>query len=360
MKVLVIGPSNLRLMPYLFGYLEELSRLKCDITLFYWDRDGKKDWALPTGVQGVCYQGRMKNFIPRYFKIFKFWGYRKAVFKLLKTQSFDRIIISNAQFAVLLSDILLRDYRKKYIFDYRDPSLEKYAWFKQRVAAIVLNSKATFISSDAYRELLPKYANLYTVHNILRADLNYREVRRSLPREREVIRIAFWGYIRDTAVNLALIKELGNDRRFELHYYGVLEKTAEAIRWYCQEKGINNVSLHQEYLPEERYEFAKTTDMLHNAYNNEGGSNPSMGNKFYEGLIFYLPQICTDGGFMGNEAVKRGVGIALDFTKPFAALLYEYYLGMNWPDFEQKCDSCLETVLKEQEESNLNFRKALE
>jgi hypothetical protein len=352
MKALVIGSSNIRLMPYLFGYFEQLTKYKYEITLFYWDRDGQKDRSLPEDIRTVCFKANMKNYIPKIAKVTNFLKYRKEALKEINTRKYDLIIVSNAQFAVLLSDILLKYYKKKYIFDYRDPSYEKIKIYKKRLASIVINSIATFISSDAYRELLPKCEHIYTTHNITAMDLKHREVRRSLSRETKIIRISFWGLIRDTETNLSLIREIGNDNRFELHYYGIIEKTAKAIMAYCEQFGINNVHMYNEYLPDERYDFAKTTDIIHNAYNNNGSSNPRMTNKFYEGIIFYIPQICTAGGFMSTEVEKYGVGIIIDPSVSFRDKLYNYYLNLDWTDFEKKCDDCLEKILKEQENTD--------
>lgn len=361
MKALVIAGANIRLMPYLFGYFEQLSQLKYDITLFYWDRDGLKDRSLPEDVKAICFKESMKNDIPKIAKIKNFFKYRNEALKVINSQQFDIIIVCDTQFVVLLSDILLKRYRKKYIFDYRDPSYEKITLYKKRVASVVLNSKATFISSDAYREYLPKYCeHIYIMHNITAKDLMYRNVRRALARETTgKIRISFWGCIRDTEVNLSLIKGIANDSRFELHYYGTIEKTAKAVVNYCEKNDINNVYMHKEYLPDERYEFAKTTDIIHNAYNNYDGGNPSMGNKFYDGIMFYIPQICTAGGFMGSEVLKYGVGITIDPENPFADKLYDYYKNTDWIDFEKKCDKCLESVMEEHKVSRLVLLDAL-
>lgn len=359
MKALVIAGANIRLMPYLFGYFEQLSKLKYDITLFYWDRDGLEDRPLPKDVKPICFKKNMKNDIPKFLKIRNFIRYRKKALKVIKSQQYDRIIVCDTQFAVLLSDILIKKYKNKYIFDYRDPSYERFSFYKKRVATVVLNSKATFISSDAYRDCLPKYEHIYTVHNITMKDLKYREIRRENNREMQKIRISFWGCIRDTEVNLSFIKGIANDSRFEVHYYGTIEKTAEAILTYCKENSINNVYMHKEYLPDERYNFASTTDIIHNLYNNAEGSNPSLGNKFYDAIIFYLPQICTKGGFMGDEAVKYGVGITVDPSIPFADKLFNYYQNINWIEFEENCDNCLKIILEDYKESNKAVSNAL-
>lgn len=359
MKALVLAGANIRLMPYLFGYFEQLSKLGYETTLFYWDRDGLKDRELPEDVESICFKKEMKNDIPKFAKLANFLKYRKAALKLLNSQHYDRVIVCDTQFAVLLSDVLLKKYKKRYIFDYRDPSYETIGIYKKRVAEIVLNSKATFISSDAYRENLPHCEYVYTTHNITMKDLQYRNIRKIFPRNVDKIRISFWGCIRDTDINLSLIKGLANDSRFELHYHGTIENTAKKIVEYCDKANIKNVFLHNGYLPDERYNFARETDIIHNMYNNGGKSNPSMGNKYYDGIIFYIPQICTEGGFMGLEAEKKNVGITINPTVPFADTLYNYYRNIEWDNFEKSCNYCLDTILKEKTDIDNVLRESL-
>ena len=347
MKALVLAGANIRHMPYLFFYFEQLSNLKYEITLFYWDRDGLQDRPLPDDVKAISFRKKMKNDISKLAKIKYFLEYRKEALKVIKSQQYDRIIVCDTQFAVLLSDILFKKYKKKYIFDYRDPSFERIGIYKKRVDSVILNSKATLISSKAYCDYLPKCEHIHTTHNILMGDLTKRNIRRLLPRETERIRLAFWGCIRDTEINLSFIKRLANDNRFELHYYGTIDKTAQSIVPYCEDLKINNVFIHGEYLPDQRYDFARSTDIIHNMQNAVDGGNPRMTNKFYDGIIFYLPQICTDGSFMGSETVKYGVGISLDPSISFADALYYYYKNMDWGKFEEKCDKCLGEVFRE-------------
>lgn len=357
MQALVMIGNSPKLTPYIFGYLEQLSELNYETTLLYWARDGIEDSV--SGVKTVCFNEKMKNQIPKVAKIKNFLKYRKVALELLEQNKYDRIIVCTTQFAMLLSDVLLKKYKGRYIFDYRDPSFENIGIYKRRLASIVHNSKATFISSDAYRRYLPQREHIYTTHNITMKDLQHREVRRLSPRDVDVIRISFWGCIRDAEINLNLIKGLANDERFELHYYGTIEKTASEIVSYCKAKGINNVYIHKEYLPDERYDFAAETDIIHSMQNHMDEGNPRMANRFYDGIIFYIPQICTKGSFMALQAERYGVGISIAPTKAFADELYNYYKSINWPEFEASCDKCLETVLGEYENSRLALIEAL-
>ena len=104
--------------------------------------------------------------------------------------------------------------------------------------------------------------------------LPFRNNRRQLPREHYPLRIAFWGFIRHKEVNISLLNRFGNDKRFELHYYGNEQATAAAMKEHIAEKDIKNVFFHGEFRPEERYEFIKNTDIIHNLYDVENDGIP--------------------------------------------------------------------------------------
>jgi len=359
MKALVLAGGNIKFMPYLFYYFKQLSELNYDITLFYWNRNGLIDSALPSYVKPIEFTVIMKSEIAKYKKLINFIKYRKEAINVIKSDKYDRIVVCNTQFSVLLSDVLIKFYKNKYVFDYRDPSYENIKWYKNRVAKIVNNSIATFISSKAYHVNLPNCEKIHFFHNISMRDLKYRDLRKSLSRKNSKIRISFWGCIRDLKTNLTFISDIANDERFELNFYGTIENTANEIVKFCRDNNIQNVYIHKEYLPEEKYQFVQSTDIIHNLYNNSNQYHYSMGNKFYDGIIFYIPQICNESGIMGSEVEKYKIGITVNPYKPFADKLYEYYNNIDWLEFEKNCDECLNAILIEQNSSNEMLKKVL-
>jgi hypothetical protein len=73
-----------------------------------------------------------------------------------------------------------------------------------------------------------------------------------------------------------------------------------------------------------------------------------MGNKFYDGIIFYIPQLCYKGSYMGMQAGESEVGLECDpQDEKFANQIYVFYNQIEWKVFEERCDIKLETILKE-------------
>lgn len=346
MKVLVVGFTKISYMPYMHFYIEQLKKNNCEIHLLYWNRDNKPDSKSPDGIYTHMYDRYQEDSVPIRRKLLSFLGYRRFAMKILRENRFDMIVVLHSTPGVLLYDELKKKYKKKYILDYRDFTYENIKIYKNIIHKLVKNSYATFVSSDAYRKYLPSVDNINTSHNIVMTSLENREIRKSKSRDIQPIRIRFWGFIRHGKINMTIISKLANDKRFELHYHGREQKTGLDLRNYCERNHINNIFFHGEYKPNNRYDFIQKTDLVHNMYENDIKTTNAMGNKYYDGLTFYIPQLCSKGSFMGEQVEKNQIGKALNADSPkFADEIYDFYKSINWTTFETQCDKTLNSII---------------
>ena len=347
MKILLIGPGKLKYMPYAHFYLDIIDRKKNEVHFAYWNRDtNKEDYSSFSDIQLHEFSLFMHNDVNLLQKLL--YTYRFSIFckKLIEKHNYDKLIILHTISGVMLFPILFGEYSNRYVLDYRDSTYETLGFFKKLVGGMVKHSICTFVSSDGFRKFLPeKYSyKIYSSHNLLTDSLKHRDYERILCNK---IRIAFWGFIRHVEHNKLLISRIANDERFELHYYGREQRDALKLKEYINNNDIENVFFHGEYNPEDRYEFAQKTDILHNSYN-DSNMMLAMGNKYYDGLIFYLPQICMKGSYMGNRCVEKGIGIVLDpRDNDFADTLYNFYKTLDWKQFKKNCDTDLMHILDE-------------
>jgi len=350
MKVLVIGFGKIYIMTYMHFYLEQLKKNGCEVHLIHWNRDGKPDVPVPHDVTTHSFECPIDTGIPRWRKLSAFWGFRKMCKKIIETGDFDLAVVLTTPPGIILLDLLKKHFHKKYIFDFRDITSENLWIFRQLVNRLIHHSAATFVSSNAFRTHL-RGADIYTSHNLLPSSLDHRNARRGSERSVSPIRIRYWGMIRHEAINKRIIDRLANDERFELHYHGCEFGNARNLKQYCLDIGATNVFMHGIYAPDERYEFAKHTDLLHNLFENDKTMQPAMANKFYDGITLYIPQLCTEGSYMGQQVKEHGIGLACDPHAPsFADDLFEYYRSISWGPFENRCDQVLERVMTEYED----------
>lgn len=346
MKVLLLGFTKISYMPYMYFYIEQLKQNDCEVHLIYWKRDDNRDTEEPKDVVVHMFDKYQQDTVPIYNKLGSFHKYRRYALNILKKHTFDLIVVLHSTPGVLLSDVLVRKYKKRYILDYRDFTYENLTVYKKIIHMLVNNSAATFVSSDAYRKYMPLKENIYTSHNLEISSLENREVRKVENRVVYPIKIRFWGFIRHEKINMTIINKLANDERFELHYHGRGQKSGEILMEYCNENNYKNIFFHGEYKPKDKYKFIQYTDLVHNIYENDIKTINAMGNKYYDGINYYIPQICNENSFMGDQVKNNKIGISINPDSPkFADEIDEYYKSINWSIFRNCCDSTLNEII---------------
>lgn len=332
-------------------YLEQLTKTDHEIHLLYWNRDEKEEISLKFNI--ILHEFRLyqEDEVAKIKKITSFMKYRKQVKELLLHEKFEFVIVMHTIPGVILYDVLKKYYQNRYILDYRDVTFESIGIYRKVIHKLIEHSVATFVSSDAFRVHLPNKDKIYTSHNILLDSLENREVRRSGSRETGPIRIRYWGFIRHEGINKTIIDRIANDSRFELHYHGREQETAHNLEQHCIKFGITNVFFHGVYRPEERYDFGKETDLLHNLFDNDKIMQPAMANKFYDGIIFYIPQLCNSGSYMGSQVTDCNIGFECNpYSQSFADDIFRFYTSISWNAFEENCNSKLGEILVEYQE----------
>ncbi len=347
MKILIIGFAKIKYMPYLYFYLD-LLREKNEIHIAYWDRDTSEDTKVCPSVVLHTFNKVITDDCPKMKKLIYFYYFKKFVANIMNQHNFDFIIVLTSIPAILLKDVLLKQYKSRYIFDLRDLTYESIPLYRKWVGQIVENSYATFISSDAFRRYLPDSDKIQTIHNITEESINHRmEARKQgIP-----IKITFWGLIRHEEINKAIIRKIANDSRFEMHYYGREQNVALNLKQFVQEINAKNIYFHGEYQPADRYVFAENAALIHNMYENDVTSY-AIGNKYYDGILFRIPQLCTKGSYMGKAVQESGIGITCDpRDDTFIDTILQYYKNLDFEEFGRRCDRALSEILFVQREN---------
>lgn len=349
MKILLMGFAKIKYMPYLYFYLEQIDRARNEVHLLYWNRDEKaEDLSALSGVTLHEFRLYQEDEVPQLSKLRNFLCYRRFAQGVLR-EKFDLVISLHSFPGVLLADRLIREYRGRFLFDYRDKTYEGFPPFRWIIHKLVRISQCTFVSSDGFRALLPasEQHKIHTSHNLLTEDLKVRASVAAVPSDAGRIRIGFWGILRNEEMNRALIRQVAEDPRFELHYYGREQSTARRLKEYARSLGTDRVCFHGEYVPGDRAGFAAQTDLLHNLYD-DGNMMLAMSNKYYDGMIFRIPQLCMKGSHMARAAEAAGIGFGCDpHAGDFLESVAAYYRELDQAAFARRCDAALEIILED-------------
>lgn len=350
MKILIMGFTKIKYMPYLNFYLDSIDAGTNEVHVLYWNRDLKEEKL--ERLSGCvlhefrCYQ---EDDVPKFQKIKSFLSYRSYVKRILEQERFDRIFVLHSLPGVLVADHLIKKYSDRYVLDYRDSTYEGFRPFRNLIGRLVENSVATFVSSRGFMCYMPEQFKdkIYVSHNLLMDSLSHRDERTSNAVSSDKIRIAFWGFVRHVEINKVIIEKIAKDDRFELHYYGREQQQAVLLKKYAMEIGARNVFFHGEYLPEDRYRFVRSTDLIHNIYD-DGNMRLAMANKYYDGIIFRIPQLCMQDSYMAKRATQTGTGFSVNpMDENFTDQIYAVYMKLNAEEFAHHCDLELQQVLSE-------------
>ena len=357
MKVLLLGFGKIAYMPYLHFYLDLLSKNRDNrIELLYWDRDGKKDAPVPECIDCVYkFEKHLEEQLSFRHKLKYFAAYRRYSLKVLRENTYDYVVVLHTTPGLTLLDYLFTYYRGRYVLDFRDVSYEYIPIYKKLVGILAKNSGLTYVSSDAFRKFLPTSVKALTIHNYLEDSLYWKGCG-CVNIKQKPLKICFWGLVRQIQPNRILIDALGNDPRYELHYYGRMQQEGRDMEAYVANKRYSNVHFHGAYLPNDRYAFAAEASIIHNVYDDRHTSGNAMGNKYYDGIIFEIPQLCTKNTHMGTLCEQEGVGLAINLSSQrIADDIWDYYTKLDWKRFKEACKVSAEKVLCEQQEAKRAF-----
>lgn len=321
-KIAVILGSNIHWAPYYYRYEQLLCEAGVDFDLVYWNREAIKEECKANLVSfDIPDVSNNKNPM----KVWKFIAFSYFVEKTIKKNKYDKLIFLGTHGCAVCfcAGYLSKHYKNKMWIDIRD---DEYEWFppfywgeKKSIEA----SYATAISSYEYTRFLPPHDYLY-MHNI---DPHAEEMQRNFAPTEDPdgsIRISFIGNVRYFEQNVKIIKQLGNDNRFKLQFYG---KGSERLQAYCTENGVTNVDFAGAFPQKDTLLYYNKTDIINNAYGNETlNLQTALSNKLYYALFLKMPLLVSANTHMERLAQEYNLGYTFSEDEKFADKLYDWYI----------------------------------
>lgn len=339
MRIGLITPANVWKCPFIRIYTAILDDMGIEYDIISWNKDGCEKQKYQ--YEKRCDAGRgVLNLI----SYLQFGWYVK---KMVRKNKYDKLIIFSPQLAIFIISLLLRDYKGKYIFDYRDLSIEQKKYLKPIFRKVLQNSFANVISSPGFKRCLPQNFTYYLSHNF-----NVNCVKEALgkvskkPSMEDKIKILTIGAIRDYSSNTEVIKSLGNNPNFSLSFVGKGE-AAKAIEEFANENNIENIYFEGYYPKERESEYILDSTFINIYYPRIITHDTALSNRFYNSLIFRRPMIVTKDTTQGDLAESYNVGIAIKDCSNLESEIKEF-MKQDYIAYSQRCDSLLQDFLKDQ------------
>lgn len=350
-KICFVHLENIMAIPYLHKYTDILDRA---FDVIYWDRRG-----LDESCGAEKYYAMHFSTSENDSKIKKLIGYikfKEFASKILSKNEYDAVVLLTASAGVLLNKVLLRHYCGRYLIDIRDYFREHNKLYYNVEKKAIDNCGLAVVSSAAYKSFLPEhdYLLVHNTPNLTEEQIREFKRKKVLHRknsEEHPIVVSFIGGVRFFEQDKRVLSYFANDKRFEIRYIG---SGADLLREHCRKHEIENVYLHDRFLPEEILSFYADTDMILNLY---GNGTPlldySLSNKLYYAAVLGLPILVSPKTYMEETSKRYGFGFTVDIKDLSCRdRLYSWYLGIDWDKFYDDCDMFMWEVQSE----NRHFR----
>lgn len=341
MKLGLIVPSNIWFAPFVNIYVRLLQESSVDYDIISWNRDGSES------NKGLQFEKR-SNSQGLLSKMLSYQQFASFVKKTIRKNHYDKLIVFCPQIAIFISRFLEKHYKGRYIFDYRDLSIEQKWYFKQPFLRVLRNSFANVISSPGFKRCLPKGFDYLLSHNfnidVVRSALNSSNLAPAVTMDE--IKVLTIGGIRDYSSNIEVVKSLANKDNFRIQFVGK-GAAAKMIEEYAVENNIKNIEFEGYYPKEKEAGYIKEASFLNIFYPRKISHDTALSNRFYNALIYHKPMLVTTNSTQGDYVEHYQLGLSLDSCEKLDVKIRKYLQAMDYAAFSKRCDNLLEVFLKD-------------
>lgn len=340
--VALVFCGDLKYCPYINRYIERLENAHVDYKVYFWNRS---NFELKLSNHYVYYDQISDLTSGKTQKLIDFIRFRRWLIRQLNKNHHEKIIVLSTLTGVFLGSFL---YKKKgcYIFDIRDYSYEHIKPFYSIEKKVIENSTFTAISSGGFKAFLPEH-DYVIAHNFNRNDIVKRV---GLEKTEGRINFVWNGVVRYFEFQRHYLDALKNDPRFNIVFHGDGPEL-RLYKEYCAKNGFTNVIFTGPYNNADKAALLKDAHILNNCYGytqNAGNKlKYAVSNRFYDGMIYHIPQLVEPEGYKTEWAHKAGIGVAYPPNEEFADKLYMYYQGIDIDAFDNACENELYRVISE-------------
>ncbi len=332
----IVHVGNIFAEPYFEKYKSALDKSGENYELILWDRRGEVQSQ--NGMHVFRCENARKGKFGKYLAYRKFSKFAK---KIVKEKKYEKLVLLTTLSAFMLGK-KIKEYKGRYVFDIRDMTFEKCFVFRKKLSRIIKNSTFTAISSSGFLDVLPDYD--YTlVHNLSGED---GEIEYKPKQDSGKINVLYTGISRGFEFNKRLIQIFGKDERFHLTIAGEGIDETKLID-LARSSGV---TVYGKYDSQKKRELLRGADMIINMNTASFNGKRLTANKFYDGLLFKLPQVARVDEYTGALVTCKELGLALDFSDgDFANKVYEYYKNLDVEEFTKKAKAELERAKRQNE-----------
>ncbi len=341
MKVCILGIQNIKHMTLISIYTDYFRKNSIAYDLIYIDKYGIDE---SVGADKVYkFDGTKKKYNGILGKLLKVIDFRNYAKKILKENKYDFVVVWREQTAFMFAYFLQKNYRKKYSVNIRDLWNLNNKIFTLGVRKAVENSLFNTISSEGFKQYLPK-AEYLMVHSANKEIIDKGFEKGMI--EQAPIRITYIGTLRFENYCLDLIRSFNNDKRFILEFIG---QGSEVIADFCKENHYVNVICEGSFEPSETNKKLRGVHIINCAFGTKEIAEKMLTPiRFYYAVYAGIPIMTADETWLNELSEKYGMGITvpvnLNDVKNLGDIVYKQYQAIEFNEMIKKQNELREEI----------------
>lgn len=344
-RILFILPALPDFVPYVYNYFKIAGECGRDYDVVCWNRRGDKEISLPQNY--TVYNHPTSDKYSTLHKLREIYGFYRFVKGSIRGNEYHAVFTYTIADSIFFTPWLTRHYRGRYVFDIRDYSpMIDHGLTRWIIKQLLRYSAVNVISSEGFLRWLPKGFDYTVCHN---TDLD--KVRQSIENnERKesdsILHVLTIGALRNTDANLEVIQALSNYDGVQLDFVGD-GGAVPALKQYCEENEITNVSFHGRYRKNEEDGFVRQCDVMNIVLPHDPVADYLMSNRFYLSVRMRKPMVVNEGCFQAEQVKKYGLGLVSNDRGVLYRELMDYWKKLDWSQYNENCVHFLKDVIKD-------------
>ena len=245
---------------------------------------------------------------------------------------------------------MLKKYPKKYIIDIRD--YNKIAKF-YNFSKVIEKSAHTVISSPGYTSWLPRGFAYTTNHNTKIDNLSGIYPSHSI--DKNEVKIASIGALRDLKINIDLIKSAQDSLGIRLSFHGRGDINSELEKF--AENSKTPIDITGFYLKEDEPDLYRSADLINVLRYPDCINNiTALPNRLYLAPFLGKPLLSYPGTYLGEVVKKNNLGLVLNTFDSLIDQINKFIDEFNQAEF----DNARKLFLSEVIDENKKFKQLIE
>ena len=339
MRIGLILCQNSKYSPYVQTYKRILRDNNIEYELIIWDKFGLDE------AEGHVFH-KQSSTKAKVTKFIHYIQYGHFIKKICRNNKYDKLIVFTIAPAVFIFNLLLYEYKGKYILDVRDnsPLVKMVPGIVKR---IIDNASFIVASSPEYNKWIGKTTVIS--HNIdVSLLLSEMKSKDSFPGEKAKYNIVNAGMLREGNINKKLILNNRNSKRLTFTYIGTETDDILMLKTVVREEGIQNVFFQGQYNREDITDiYRNNADFVNILRENNSINRDALPNKMYDAALAGVPIIVYDHNLAVRYYVEKyNIGLCISESDNLEEEIIKY-INVGRPTYIQGRALFLSDVLTE-------------